>query len=194
MRDLLLGVLGNLLAAAMLSAATIVDLRVLTPDPYFAAGAVAVALAVIPFASALRFGRFTLLGDGASAAVVSHAVFLAWLVIIGAVQILVPFIIAQRYASGVWCAPDPGNALFTYSLEVFVLASILAGELRVLAAVRSSATWSSDQLRSIAQVVTLFGIPLVLSVVAVLQLVLVVIPGFAATFPGYIGCPEARER
>lgn len=188
-RDLMLGVLGNLLAAALLSAAAVADLRVLTPDPYFAAGALAVAVAILPFAVAARFGVFVSFGAGAQAALVSHGVYLTWLVLLGAVQILVPFIVAQRYASGAWCAPDLGNALFIHSLELFVLTSVLAGELRVLRAVGSYATWRSDEIRSVVQVVILFGTPLVLSAFALLQLVLVVIPGFASTFPSRIGCP-----
>jgi hypothetical protein len=189
MRDLMLGVLGNLLAAAVLSAAAVVDLRVLTPDPYFAAGVLAVAIAVLPFAVALRVGAFMSFGDSARAALLSHLVYLAWLVTLGAVQILVPFIVAQRYASGAWCAPNLGNALFMPSLGLFVLTSVLAGELRVLRAVGSYATWQSGQVRSALQAVILFGTPLVLSAFALFQLGLVVIPGFAASFPSRIGCP-----
>lgn len=109
--------------------------------------------------------------------------------ILGGIQILVPFIVAQRYASGTWCAPDPGNALFIHSLGLFVLTSVLAGELRLLRAVGSYAAWRSDEIRSVLQVVILFGTPLVLSAFAVFQLVLVVVPGFASTLPSRIGCP-----
>src|SRR5207244_1995869 len=167
MRELALVVIGNLITAVALSAAAVVDLRVLTPDPFFTAGAVATGVAIVPFIVAWRFGFFMGFGDGAIPVLASHVVSVLWLTGLGAVQVIVPFLVAQRYAAGAWCAPNLTNPLFVQAVALFVFASVLAGELRLLGVVGSHGTWGEHQVRSGAEAVILFGTPIALSALAV---------------------------
>lgn len=80
--------------------------------------------------------------------------------------------IRKTYASGQWCAPSLSDALFVRSFELFVFASVLAGELRILGAVGSFGTWGAHQVRSAMEVMILFGTPLVLSAFALYELAL----------------------